>query len=252
MFRTSKTALRTLTASAVALTVALPVSAQAFGGPGGGGQRACAGGPAAMAQTLDKVTVSLSDAVTKALGVASGDIAMARLAPATPGMMGGQGSRGAMGAMSAPDSVPVYMIALFDDDSRTMVAVDAATGEAKVVGAASGLMAQRMGRHGGRFGTPLTDPAVSAGDAITKALEAAGGGTAVMARSGQKDFSKAWIVAVVPPATDDGAPASTTLVKVDAMTGTVVGTMDNVGFGACDRSGPGGRMGGSGHGGWRN
>ncbi|MBK1663832.1 peptidase [Rhodospirillum rubrum] len=220
--------------------LATPALAFAFG-PGGDGCGAGGldrmGGPmggrgapiAQMREAANAATLGLAEAVQKARSTAPGTVTLARLSPFAVAAPGAAPGANRPNSFADPALKPTYLVSVIEDDTRRIVAVDAATGQAAVVGSASGILAYRGGfsGHPGMGGprrarTPvdLSGAKVTADQAITTAVEKMGSGKAMMVKGIRRGDDSAWVVAVAPSAADGAA----TMVFIDPDSGSVLST----------------------------
>ncbi len=198
-----------------------PMGPDRMGGPMGG-----RGAPIAqMREAANAATLGLAEAVQKARSTAPGTVTLARLSPFAVAAPGADRPS----SFADPALKPTYLVSVIEGDTRRIVAVDAATCQAPVVGSASGILAYRGGfsGHPGMGGprharTPvdLSGAKVTADQAITTAVEKMGSGKAMMVKGIRRGDDSAWVVAVAPSAADGAA----TMVFIDPDSGSVLST----------------------------
>lgn len=206
-----------------------------------------------ISETLSKVSVDLQTAIETAGKEAKGSVQMARLSafglpgegmhPFARGKKGERLDRDKDGpAVSGERTLePMYLVALGDADSRTLVSVDAESGKAEVVGTATGVFATRhmgmmMGPGGGwhhkgghqgwgakGFGPAMDTSAykINATQAVKAAADTMKDARPVMVRGVESDEGPAWMVAM-KTAADETSERSVTMVFVNPSDGKVL------------------------------
>lgn len=222
--------------SALATALILPLSANA--------QTTCQGGPkgncpALSSEQMQDLSIDLDAAVKAAQNTAKGAVQSARLS-----LFGlpGEESRN---AFTPPTVNPTYMVSLMNEGTRSLVTVDAKTGNAQVVGTATGVLAQPGSMMGmgdqwhhkgdktgwggkGGFGPAGDMSAMKIGalDAIASAKAAIPDARPIMVRGVKSGDDTAWMVAMktTQAATNKGPDKSMTMVFVDPTDGKVLST----------------------------
>lgn len=202
-------------------------------------QPACHWGPKGdcaqvISDTLDKVSVDLNKAVDAAKKEAKGAVQGARLSA-----FGFPGEEPMPPRDEARKLSPTWMIMMGDADERTLVAVDAESGNAEVVGNATGMFAKAPFHHmggwryrgehkgwGGKGFGPAADMSeakTDASKAIAVASDAVKDAKPVMVRGVKSDEGTegtAWMVTM--KGSGDAPERSMTMVFVDGATGKVL------------------------------